>query len=228
LANWWDGRGAASADAPSALPRRLWFRNGGEIVAVDAVSLDGAHLGGVLIVRRGEDGSLASRIEARGAEHDAAAGWMLREASVVRPPQARTEAIAEVAWPDGPSPEAMRDLARPTEAQPLDRLLAGSRGEGAVARGAAYFATRVQAAVAALATPFLMLLLAAPAAFGLPRGSVAPRAAVGVGLGLGYLVVAGLLGALGEASVLPPALAAWTAPLLFAAAGVLLLQREEG
>ena len=59
-------------------------------------------------------------------------------------------------------------------------------------------------------------------------GGGARRAAVGLALGLGYLVAAGLLEALGEAAVLPPVLAAWTAPLLFAAAGVLLLQREEG
>ena len=233
LADWWDARSATSADTPLAVPRRLWFRSGAEIVAVDAVSLDGARLEGVLVVRREDEGMIAARTEARGAAHDAARGWVLREARVVRPGQAQAEPSAELAWPDGPSPQALRDLARPTEAQPLDRLLAGARGNGAVARGGAYFATRVQSAAANAAIPFLMLLLAAPTAFGLPRpggsaGSAARRAAVGVALGLGYLVVAGLLGALGEASWLPPALAAWTAPLLFATAGFLLLQREEG
>jgi lipopolysaccharide export system permease protein len=233
LADWRDARDAASASEPLALPRRLWFRNGdGAVVAVDAVSLDGGRLGGVLVVRRDAEGLVSARVEARRAEHDAAAGgWTLRDASVVRPgQQGWAEAAAELAWPDGPAPAAVRDLARPTEAQPLGRLLAGARGEGAVARGAAFYETRVQSAAAALATPFVMALLAAPAAFGLPRrgGGGARRAAVGLALGLGYLVAAGLLGALGEAGVLPPALAAWTAPIAFAAAGVLLLQREEG
>jgi lipopolysaccharide export system permease protein len=230
LADWWDGRGVAAAGEPIAVPHRLWLRSGGDVVAVDAVSLDGRRLEGVLVVRREEEGRAVARIEARRAEHDAAAGWTLRDVSVVRPARARAEAMAEFAWPDGPAPATMRDLARPTEAQPLDRLLAGSRGEGAVARGAAFYGTRVQSAAAALATPFVMLLLAAPAAFGLPRqgGGAARRAAVGLALGLGYLLAAGLLGALGEAGLLPPALAAWTAPFVFAAAGVLLLQREEG
>ena len=230
LADWWDGRNAAAAE-PVALSRRLWLRNGSDIVAADAVSLDGERLEGVLVVRREQDGSVAARIEARRAEHDGAAGWTLREASIVRPAQARAERLAELAWPDGPAPASMQDLARPTEAQPLDRLLAGARGEGAVARGVAFYGTRVQGVAAALLTPFIMLLLAAPAAFGLPRGGgggAARRAAVGVALGLGYLVSAGLLAALGEASFLPPALAAWTAPLVFAVLGVLLLQREEG
>ena len=237
LADWWDARdpaiAAAAAGAPLAPAQRLWLRNGSDIVAADAVSLDGARLEGVLLVRRDAEGRIAARIEARGAEHTAAEGWVLREASVARPGRTRAEAAAAFAWPDGPSPATMRDLARPTEAQGLERLLAGLRGEGAASRGPAFFATRVQAVAATLSTPFVMLLLAAPAAFGLPRdggggGSAARRAAVGLALGLGYLVAAGLLGALGEASVVPPVLAAWTAPFLFAVAGVLLLQREEG
>ncbi len=231
LADWWAGRDAASASEPVALPRRLWLRNGSDVVAVDAASLDGTRLEGVLVVRRGAEGQVSARIEARRAEHDAAAGgWTLRGASVVRPAQARAEAAATLAWPDGPAPAAVRDLARPTEAQAPGRLLAGLRGEGAAARGAAFYETRAHSAAAMLATPFVMALLAAPAAFGLPRrgGGGTRRAAVGVALGLGYLVAAGLLGALGEAGAVPPALAAWTAPLVFAAAGALLLQREEG
>ncbi|MBD0271018.1 MAG: LptF/LptG family permease, partial [Acetobacteraceae bacterium] len=146
------------------------------------------------------------------------------------PGRPRAEAAAELPWPDGPPPAALRDLAWPTESQSPDRLLAGLRGEGAVSRGPAFFATRLQSAAAAPAVPFLMALLAVPAAFGAPRqgGGGWRRAAVGLALGLGYLVVAGLLGALGEAGVLPPVLAAWTPPFLFAIAGVLLLQREEG
>jgi hypothetical protein len=66
--------------------------------------------------------------------------------------------------------------------------------------------------------------VAVPAAFGPPRqcGAGARWAAVGLALGPGYLVAAGLLGAVCEAGVLPPVLAAWTAPFLFAVAGVLL------
>lgn len=230
LADWWAGRGAAAASGEAVpLPRRLWLRNGGDIVAADAVSLDGSRLGGVLIVRRDAEGGVAARVEARGAEHDVDTGWVLRGADVARPGRPRAEAAGDLAWPDGPPPAALRDLARPTEAQPPGRLLAGLRGEGAVSRGPAFFATRAQSAAASPAVPFLMALLAAPAAFGLPRrGGGWRRPAVGLALGLGYLVAAGLLGALGEAGALPPVLAAWTAPFVFAVAGLLLLQREEG
>lgn len=233
LVDWWAGRGAAAAAASGeavALPRRLWLRNGEDIVAADAVSLDGSRLGGVLLVRRDAEGGVAARIEARGAEHGGAAsdGWVLRDANVVRPGQARAEPAASLAWPDGPAPEEVRALARPTEAMPPDLLLAGLRGEGAASRGPAFYATRAQSAAASPAVPFLMALLALPAAFTVPRRSGWRRAAVGLALGLGYLATAGLLGALGEAGALPPVLAAWAPPLLFAAAGVMLLQRDEG
>ena len=52
---------------------------------------------------------------------------------------------------------------------------------------------------------------------------------LGLLLGLGYLLLGGLLGALGEAGVMPAALAAWSAPVLFAAVGgALLIGFEEG
>ena len=66
--------------------------------------------------------------------------------------------------------------------------------------------------------------VAVRAAFGPPRqGAAGARwAAIGLALGPGYLVAAGLLGAVCEVGVLLPVLAAWTARFLFAVAGVLL------
>jgi lipopolysaccharide export system permease protein len=46
-------------------------------------------------------------------------------------------------------------------------------------------------------------------------------------LGLGFMLLGGLLGALGEAGVMPAALAVWSAPILFAAIGSSLLIRFE-
>ncbi|MCO6416017.1 LptF/LptG family permease [Siccirubricoccus sp. KC 17139] len=225
LADWWDSQGVEGQ--PVALAQRLWLRNGAEIVSVEAASLDGRSLAGILLVRRDAEGRALERIDARRAIHGPE-GWRLLQLRLVRPGETRPQSLAELAWADGPSPEAIRDLARPIAAQPLDRLLAGQRGEGAVTRGPAFYATRLQAVTATMVAPFVMLLLAAPAAFGLPRQADGyRRGGIGLALGLGYLVVNGLLNAMGEAGGLGPHLAAWTAPLVFALVGLLRLWHEE-
>jgi lipopolysaccharide export system permease protein len=225
LADWWDRREAV--DRPIDLPRRLWLRNGTDILAADAVSRDGSVLGGVLLVRRDAQGRALAWIDARRAAHGPE-GWRLEEVRVVRPGEARAASMAELPWPEGLPPRAMRDLASPTESQPLGRLLAGRRGEGPVTRGPAFYATRLQAIAAMAVEPFIMLLLALPSAFGLPRqDGAARRAAIGLMLGLGYLVIGGMMNAVGEAGGLGPVPAAWIAPLCFAIVGLLCLWREE-
>jgi lipopolysaccharide export system permease protein len=225
LADWWDRREAPNQ--PIALSQRLWLRNGTDIVAADAVSRDGSVLEGLLLVRRDAHGQALARIDARRAAYGPA-GWRLEEVRLVRPGEDRTTTAPDLAWPEGPPPRMMRDLARPTDAQPLGRLLAGRRGEGAVTRGPAYYATRLQVLAAMAVEPFIMVLLAIPSAFGLPRQTgAARRAAVGLVLGLGYLVVGGLMRAVGEAGGLGPVPAAWITPLCFSVAGLLCLWREE-
>ncbi|MFC7736717.1 LptF/LptG family permease [Roseomonas sp. GCM10028921] len=226
LADWWDSR--EPVERPLVLPQRLWLRNGTEIVAADAVSRDGGVLEGLLVIRRDAEGRALDRLDARRAAHGAE-GWRLEGVRLVRPGASRPQEVAALPWPEGPAPRVLRELARPTEAQSPARLLAGWRGEGPVSRGPAFYAARLHALAASAAAPFVMLLLAAPAAFGLPRQEGAfRRAAVGLVLGLGYLVAAGLMATIGEAGGLHPVAAAWATPVLFAMAGLLLLWREEG
>ena len=225
LADWWDRR--EPAERPIALAQRLWLHSGPDIVAADAVSRDGRAMEGVLLVRRDPQGRALLRVEAPRAAYGAA-GWRLEDVRLVRPGEDRVAEMPAFFWPGGPAPEAMRDLARPTEAQSIERLLAARRGEGAVTRGPAFYATRLQALGAMAVAPFVMLLLAMPSAYGLPRqGGGLRRAAIGLVLGLGYLVVAGLVNAIGEAGGLAPVTAAWITPLGFAVAGLLCLWREE-
>lgn len=230
LAEWWahtDSRVPAARNAPA--PRRLWLRAGQEIVAIDRLSLDGSRLDGVLLVPRAADGVATARIEARSATH-AADGWTLHDVRISLPDASISTVMPARPWPTGPSPDNLIALARPTEAASPWALLRGLRGEQAVVRGPAYYATRLHEAVARFAGPLLMVLLAVPVAFDLPRGEgQALRGLLVLALGLGYLLLGGLLAALGEAGVIPPPVAAWTVPILFAAIGWQMLMRlEEG
>lgn len=228
LADWWAARGG-EPEAGARATRRLWLRAGADIAAVDRVSPDGARLEGVMLVRRDAGGHATARVDARAAEW-AGDGWTLRDASVIRAGGDRAERLASLPWPGGPSPDNMVALSRPVDAQDPRVLLAALRGEWAVQRGPTWLRTRLHAAAARPVAPFVMLLLALPALLVVPRGGGSPApVALGFGLGVLYLFVGGLLGALGEAGLVPPALAAWAAPVVFGTAGaVLLLRAEEG
>ena len=84
----------------------------------------------------------------------------------------------------------------------------------------------------AWSTPFaslVMLLLAIPVVLVSYRGAQAPVVlALCLGAGLLFLVVDGLMAAVGESGVLPVLLAAWGGPIVFAAAAMMVLLREEG
>jgi lipopolysaccharide export system permease protein len=236
LAQWWaqtETRALVADDAP----KRVWLRTGGgggnqqsrqQIVGIDSVSIDGRQLKGLLLVPRAPDGLALSRIRAESASFGPN-GWTLRNVHSLEPGQTTETAQADRSWPEGPPPAAIIDVARPTDSHSPWWLVAALRGEQAVNRGPAFYATRLHESAARLLGPFVMLLLAAPVAFELPRrGGGALRPLLALVLGLGYLLLGGLFGALGEAGVLPVALAAWAAPVLFAAAGgVLLIQFEE-
>ena len=226
LADWWAARGG-EPDPAARATRRLWLRAGTDVVAVERVAPGGARLEGVMLVRRDPAGHALARVDARAAEWTSG-GWVLRDATLVHAGGDRAEHAASLPWPGGPSPENMAALTRPPEALAPLTLLAALRGEWAVQRGPAWVRTRLHAAAARPVAPLVMLLLALPAVLVVPRGGGSPAtAALGFVLGVLYLFTGGLLGALGEAGLLPPALAAWAAPVGFAAAGAVRLVRAE-
>jgi lipopolysaccharide export system permease protein len=226
LAEWW-ARTESRALVPDKKPQRVWLRAGSQIIGIDRVSLDGTALQGVLLVPRSADALALARVEAESAEHTSA-GWTLRDVRVAEPSGAVLARQATRPWPEGPPPAEILDVARPTEAQDPWWLLRALRREKAVDRGPAFYQTRLHTMAARLVGPFVMLLLAAAVAFEVPRrGGSIGRPLLALCLGLGFMLLSGLLGALGEAGVMPAALAVWTAPILFAAVGGSLLIRFE-
>ncbi|MEO8114993.1 MAG: LptF/LptG family permease, partial [Phenylobacterium sp.] len=101
-------------------------------------------------------------------------------------------------------------------------------GQGPVTRSRSEFQTRLYRTLAGGVAPLIMLLLALPAALGHTRSNQTWPIIFGLGGGLLYLVVDGLLTALGQAGVLPPILAAWGAPVAFACGAVTVLLYAEG
>ena len=88
--------------------------------------------------------------------------------------------------------------------------------------------TRLYRTVAEALAPIIMLLLALPAALGYARSNKTAPVIFGLGAGLFYLVADGLLTAMGSTGVLPPVVAAWAAPIGFAAGAISILLYAEG
>ena len=94
------------------------------------------------------------------------------------------------------------------------------KGDWAGNRSETFYQVRLYRGYAAFAIPLLMILLAAPAAFGMRRSGGFGKGAVwSVVLGFGFLLTDGMLASLGETGNMPPLLAAFGALILFSAVG---------
>jgi lipopolysaccharide export system permease protein len=213
FAEWWFR--TAPALAPADEPPRLWLRASGDVAAVDRVSPDGTRLDGVTVLQRSAAGDLEARLDARRADFRNG-GWMLEDVRIARPDGRPMTTEPVLGWPLGPAPANMIELARPVDAMTLGRLLETLRGSWVGARGPAFYVTLLNRLAASLLDPFIMVALALPTALAPARsGGGSLLAGSGLALGLGYLVAAGLLQALGSGGWLPPVVAGWGATLMF-------------
>ncbi|WP_207477011.1 LptF/LptG family permease [Arenibaculum pallidiluteum] len=231
LQDWWAQRPAPAAEQARP-PARVWMRVGSSIVSVGRI-LDGGHrLEGVTIVTRDDQGRATGRTVARearwdegrqdGAQQGAPQGaWTLYDAetlSVADP--GRTERRDALPWPSGPSPENLVYLDSPTRFLSMQRLKEIIQGRWSGLRDRGYYETQAQQIFAIPASSFVMLLLAHPALHGIRRSrTFGTGMAIGLGLGLLFLLFQGLLAALAQAGALPPTLAVWLPLALFGCIG---------
>lgn len=226
LERWWRvTEPVADRDAPESRS----FRIGADIVTATADPDRDAALSDVRIYRRTPEGLLLTRATAPSARFDDGA-WTLTDA--------RTVTIADGA-------ESVRDAERltwSTTLRPIDvQTVFGDTAtttsaearralrEGAALRSPAFYEMTLQRAWSAPFASLVMLLLAIPVGLVSYRGTQAPVVMVlCLGAGLLFLVVDGLLAAVGESGALPVILAAWGGPIVFAAGAMLVLLREEG
>jgi lipopolysaccharide export system permease protein len=210
-------------------PTPRWFRIDGNVVLVKSASPDGAILRGVSIYERNGDGELLRRMTAATATPEPG-GWRLHDAVVTDLGKTRADimSVGEMDW---------RTTLRASDAARLFanayEITSGTAyrslfGKGPIDKSPSEFKTRLYRTLAEGVAPIIMLLLALPTALGHARSNRTGPVIFGLGCGLLYLVSDGLLTAMGQTGVLPPAVAAWGAPVAFAAGAVSLLLYAEG
>ncbi|MBU1346489.1 MAG: LptF/LptG family permease [Alphaproteobacteria bacterium] len=226
LDSWWR---ATQPAGDRTGPASRSFRVGPDIVTAVADPDRPTRLTEVRVYRRAADGSLATRTTARAATF-IDGGWTLSQArrvAVAGGPHGVRDA-AHMVWPTTLKPVDVQtvfgDAATTTTAQARRALR-----EGAALRAPAFYRMQLQRNWAAPFASLIMLLLAAPVALVNYREARAPIVtALSLGAGLLFMVVDGVLAAVGEAGAAPVLVAAWAAPLLFAAIAFTVLLREEG
>jgi lipopolysaccharide export system permease protein len=226
LQSWWR---ATAPPAPAVVSKPKAFRVAGDVVAASTSDLSGTTLSDLRIYRRDAQGRMIERIEAPSAVYGAK-GWRLNAPRFVRFTKvgAMTGQATEMPWASALRPADVQGLFfgdQAISAASAGRALAGGGAE----RPATYYATRLQRAIASPIGNLVMLLLATPIALASFRSSQgAGFITASLGAGLLFLVVDGLLSAMGETGVLTPALAAWSAPVMFAALAASAIIRLEG
>ncbi|SBW07865.1 putative Predicted permease YjgP [uncultured Alphaproteobacteria bacterium] len=231
FARWWDTVSPDDDDDDDGGRRTLWLRNGDEIVAVADLDDSGTHAWGVTIYTRDASGHIRRRVEAAEASWIDGA-WRLSDVGVAAiGGVTETETLRKLpglAWPEGPKPARLLDVAHPTErlsAADSRAVLAGERpGGGSVA----HYHTLIHKSRRAPLLPALMLLLAMPAAIGGGRMGTLRGISASLACGFGFLIFDGFMLAVAETAAMPAWAAAWSAPLLFALIGAsLVLHAEE-
>jgi len=226
LAEWW------AATAPGAArhaPAPRWFRIGDDVVRVGSTSPNGEQLSRVSIYERNGDEALIRRMTAASATHEPG-GWRLHDAVVTDLGQARADVmtVGAMDWRTTLRPEDVARLFSTAYQITSGTAYRSLFGKGPVDKSPSQFQTRLYRTLAEGFAPIIMLLLALPAALGHTRSNRTTPIIFGLGCGLLYLVADGLLTAMGETGVLPPLVAAWGAPVVFAAGAVSILLYAEG
>lgn len=210
-------------DGPKGGAGDFWARTTTSVVRAEASSPSGELIVDVQIYETNRAGILLSRVDASAARYRDGV-WTFDKATRLIPGEGRSVPIDGAVWETPLRPANVRALATPgrtVAGNVAGRMLAG---DWASNRTSEFYQVRVYRGFAAVLTPFVMFLLAAPAAFGTRRsGGMGLRGALAVALGFGFLLFDGMLTALGETGNLPPFLAAFGATAIFAAIGAYAL-----
>ncbi len=204
----------------------LWFRTAGAVVGVAQVLPDGHRLDDVRIYRRDDDGLLTSRVVAARAEY-ANGAWTLVDAVSTDLRAGSTAAVAAaMPWDTRLKPA---DLMRLSASEPYvssglaAAVLAGNQSG---IKTESFYRTRIARALTDPLAALIMLLIATPVAIALTRGGAGGVQVLGALVcGLLFLLLNGMMAALGEAGTISPRLAAWSTPLAFSLLGLFFVQR---
>jgi lipopolysaccharide export system permease protein len=215
------------ADYAASEEAATWIRQGTDIVRIGRFDRAADRLQDVTIFRRDEAGNLLERIEAATAVYDAG-GWTLRGVRRSAPGEPAEVETAPLDWPQGMNLDLLLSAAtHPKETSLLGLLNISDRADLGTQPGYRYWLwlhERLAGPVTTMVLIMLTVALAQPFESRTGRGMLL---AVWLAAGFVAWTFDGLVLTFGEIGLLPPMLAAWTPPIVFAAVAAGLMLHDE-
>ncbi|MCB2055240.1 MAG: LptF/LptG family permease [Geminicoccaceae bacterium] len=203
------GVGSFDAAALGADMGHLWVADGHDIVRLPMLSAEVDADGAVLIFRRDAEGRLVERLTAAAVSFEDDV-WHLSDVDRYEVGSGRLVHIDRLDWPSALPLDRLEAVARPPRETDLATLIDIVRHDGYGVTTTEAHRTWLYYRITAALVPMLMVFLAFALAHRFVRGGGASRLFLkGVAIGFSFLIANGLAIALGEAGLLPPALAAF-------------------
>ena len=206
-----------------------WLRHGDDILRLGDFDAKAGELRDVTLFERDPEGNLVAASTAPRADWQGD-GWTLHEVRRALLAAGRVERLDELRWPGDVPPALLGAAIAPPRETPLRQLIEVVRSPGLGTQPAYRYMLWLQERLAAPLTTIAMIMVIV-ALMRPTEGRAAQGWLIVLGVATGFVcwTFDGLVLTLGDLGLLPPALATWTPPLVFAVlAASIMLQQERG
>lgn len=191
-----------------------WLRDGEDMVRIRQVDGERGLLRDISILERSGSGSFERQIQAASARFDGER-WTLRDVTISTPRSARPERLEQMSWETGVEPEMFSSFAEHPSEMNFSRLIRFLEKPAFGNRPQYLYETWFHKRLALPVTTVLIILLCIPLVQRFERtAGTATMILGGVGLGFLFLSFDGVILSIGEAGLLPAAIAAWVPTLI--------------
>jgi lipopolysaccharide export system permease protein len=205
----------------------IWIRQGTDIVRIRHLDHAADRMEGVTIFRRDPEGNLLERVEAVSAVYQDGS-WSLLGVRRSAPGAPSEIESAPLDWPQGLSPDLLHAASAHPKETPLVELLRVSAQSDLGTQPGYRYRVWLQERLAGPVTTMILIILTV--ALAQPFESRSGRGfllAIWLATGFVCWTFDGLVLTFGEIGLLPPVLAAWAAPAVFAAMALWLMIQDE-
>lgn len=220
-----DYAGLPPRQRPNQAP--AWFAVGDALVEVGWSSLDGQRLRDVTVIRRNADGRMTAYLRAQRA-HYTDELWVLEDVQRIPVDGGERPDTEQLRLTLPVTPQRFAALGERPGRLEISEIWRLARNPDLGGRPQAVYEVWLQRKFAHPASTLVMVLLAAPLGLQQGRRNRLLLASTGaIGAGFLFFVAERLLLALGEAGLLPPALAVWSPAAVFSALAAWVLLHYE-